>query len=208
MNQQEDWFNADFAEKLQEDKELTILFTEKALVVFGSSSNGVRKKDLLCYRLLCFYVFFLVTLFGVEIRNVKKMVSILKLQLKRSFQIWKELDWETINDVEKSAVIRKDVRLVEGLNLTEILNPLENWRCSPSGWEIQAHCKTSYHLHQHHRHRLRGLKVWNKLVYTTMVSFNDAISIVHQPKRNEGLLLVWKRKIFGLYYCVILRIIF
>jgi hypothetical protein len=37
MNEQGDWLNVDdedFAEKLQEDKELATLFTEKALVVF------------------------------------------------------------------------------------------------------------------------------------------------------------------------------
>jgi hypothetical protein len=63
MNQQEDWFNVDdkdFAEKLQEDKELATLFAEKALVEKGSFM-------LTAFMLLCLFS----SSGGIEIRNIK-----------------------------------------------------------------------------------------------------------------------------------------
>jgi hypothetical protein len=46
----------------------------------------------------------LVTVFGIEIRDVKKVIPILKRQLKSFFsdlELDKDLDRETINELEK-----------------------------------------------------------------------------------------------------------
>jgi hypothetical protein len=63
MNHQEDLFNVDdrdFAENLQEDKELATLFTEKALVEKGSFM-------LKAFMLLCLFS----SSVGIGIRNIK-----------------------------------------------------------------------------------------------------------------------------------------
>jgi hypothetical protein len=91
-------------------------------------------------------MFILVTLFGIEIRNIKKVIPILKRQLKRFFsdlELDKDLDWETIKCLEESTVIRKNVKLVEGFNLPRLSSPLGIRKCSPSGLEIQAHCQNT-----------------------------------------------------------------
>jgi hypothetical protein len=49
MDQQEDWFNVDdedFQEELRENKELSALFTDKALVVFWKFLDWCKTKGL------------------------------------------------------------------------------------------------------------------------------------------------------------------
>jgi hypothetical protein len=101
------------------------LFTEKALVVFWKFLNWCNEKGSF---VLPAFMFILVTIFGIKIRNIKKVMPLLKQQLRKFFsdlKLEKDLCWETIKDTERSAVIRRDVKLVEGLNLPKITSPLE-----------------------------------------------------------------------------------
>jgi hypothetical protein len=91
------------------------------------------------------------------------VIPILKRQLKSFFfdlELDKDLDWGTINDLEKSAVIKKDVKLLEGLKLPRLLGPLEIWNSSPFGLDMQKRIVETWHHHLQHLHlhlRLRGL---------------------------------------------------
>jgi hypothetical protein len=75
---------------------------------------------------------------------LKKVLPLLKQQLKRFFsdlELENEMNWEIMNEQEKSQVIRKDVRLIDGLDLLKLTKPLEIWKCVPTGLEIQALAK-------------------------------------------------------------------
>jgi translation elongation factor EF-1alpha len=45
----------------------------------------------------------------------------------------KELDWETISAQDGATVIKKDVKLIEGLNMPQLLGHVDLWK-SPKYW--------------------------------------------------------------------------
>jgi hypothetical protein len=144
MDEQEDWFNVDdegFQEKLREDKNLVNLFTDKALVVFWKFLGWCKTKKSF---ILPSFKFILVGIFGIEIKDNKKVIPILKRQLKSFFSnlgLEKELDWETVNELDKAAVIKKDVRLIEGFKMHRLSGHVDLWKTSPFGLDMQAQYK-------------------------------------------------------------------
>jgi hypothetical protein len=116
MTEHDDWFNVDddgFQEKLQENREIITLFTDKALVVFWKFLNWCKTKGSF---LLPSFVFIPVTIFGIENRDIKKLIPVFKHYLNVFFsdlELMNELNWDTTSDQDKTAVIRKDVRLIE-----------------------------------------------------------------------------------------------
>jgi hypothetical protein len=94
MTEHEDWFNVDddgFQEKLQENREIMTLFTDKALVVFWKFLNWCKTKGSF---LLSSFMFILVTIFGIEIRDIKKLIPVFKRYLNGSFS-----DLELMNEL-------------------------------------------------------------------------------------------------------------
>ena len=141
MADQEDWFNVDdedFREKLRENREVTTLFTERALVVFWKFLNWCKQKGSF---LLAPFMFLLVTLFGIEMRDIRKLIPVFKQSLNGFFsdlQLTNELNWDTISDLDKIAVINKDVRLIEGFEVPKLSGHLRLWKSSNLAMEAQA----------------------------------------------------------------------
>jgi hypothetical protein len=72
MGEQDDWFTVDdegLHEKIREDRDLTNL-TEKALVIFWKFKEWCQTKGSF---MLSSFMFILVAIFGVEIKNCKKI---------------------------------------------------------------------------------------------------------------------------------------
>jgi hypothetical protein len=131
MAKQDDWFNVDddgFQEKLQENRDLLTLFTDKALVVFWRFLNWCKTKGSF---LLPSFMFILVTIFNIEIRDIKKFIPIFKRSLNGFFsdlELMNELNWDTISDQYKAAVINKEVKLIEGFDLPRLSGPVKLWK--------------------------------------------------------------------------------
>jgi hypothetical protein len=126
-----------FHEKIREDKNL-VNFTDKALVVFWKFMEWCKTKGSF---ILPSFMFILAASFGVEIKDIKKVIPILKRQLKNFFsdsELEKELNWETVNEMERAAVFRKDVKLIEGFKMPTLSGHLSLWKTSPFGLEMQA----------------------------------------------------------------------
>ena len=122
MAEYDDWFNVDddgFQEKLQENREITTLFTDKSLLLPPFMSS-------------------LGTIFGIETKDVKKIISILKRYLKGFFSGEKELDWETISAQDRATVIKKDVKLIEGFNMPQLLGHVDLWKSPNIGMDLQS----------------------------------------------------------------------
>jgi hypothetical protein len=74
MDHLDDWFNVvddDFEAKMQENKEPTTLFADSVLVVFWKFLSWCKKKR--SFNLSAF-IFFLVTLFCIEIHNTTEKI--------------------------------------------------------------------------------------------------------------------------------------
>jgi hypothetical protein len=133
MEEQDDWFIVDdegFQEKIREDKNLVNL-TEKALVVFWKFMEWCKTKGSF---MLSSFMFILVVIFGVEIKVIKKVIPILKRQLKNFFsdlELQKDLDWETVNELDRAAVLMKDVRLIEGFKMPALSGHVNLWKTTP-----------------------------------------------------------------------------